>query len=48
MEVQTENQIPLPDDYYPLASIDQIEMLLKFTNRAYNCMPDIGKLTVTL
>ena len=43
METQNENQIFLPDDYHPLASIEQIEMLLRFTNRAYNCLPDIGK-----
>jgi hypothetical protein len=43
MEIQNETQIFLPDDYHPLASIEQIEMLLRFTNRAYNCLPDIGK-----
>ena len=34
-------QIQLPDDYInPLLLVDQIETLLKFTNKAYNSLPD--------
>ena len=35
-----ESQIVLPDDYNPLAFIEQMELLLKFTNKAYNCLPE--------
>jgi len=38
----TNQQIQLPDDYTnPLLVCDQIETLLKFTNRTYHCSPDL-------
>jgi hypothetical protein len=33
-------QINLPDGYNPLASLDQTEALLKFTNKAYHNFSD--------
>jgi hypothetical protein len=30
----------LPDDYNPLAALEQMETLLKFTNKAYHCLPN--------
>ena len=43
---QSDNQILLPDDYNPLAAIEQLETLLKFTNKAYNCLPDASKIVI--
>ena len=35
------SQIQLPDDYTnPLQLVDQIEGLLKFTNKSYNSLPN--------
>ena len=36
-------QITLPDDYInPLSAVEQTETLLKFTNKAYHCLPDFS------
>ena len=35
-------QVSLPDDYNPLSSLEQMEMLLRFTNKAYHGLPDFS------
>ncbi len=38
-QVDSNTKILLPDAYNPYLLVDQIEMLNKFTNKAYHCLP---------